>query len=101
MAIQCNLATQGGIVAPSAYVRIEVVSGKKNRATGAFFAVGTVSAYISAAAAAAESPVALVTPVCQAVKVTNVDITVNVLTQLYAKLAVDLAAAGATSIVSV
>lgn len=101
MAIQCNLSIQGGIIAPNAYVRIEAVSGKKNRETGTFYAVGTVRAYVSAAAAAEESLVPLVTPVCQAVKVTDVDIATNVLAQLYTKLAADLATAGATNIVSV
>lgn len=99
MAIQCNLPVQGGVTVPSAYVRIEQVNGKKDRSTGLFYATGTVRAYVSAAEAAKENPVALVTSVCQAVKQTNVDITTNVLAQLYAKLKTDLTVNGATSIV--
>lgn len=101
MAIQCGLPVQGGMIATGAYVRIEQVNGKKDREVGTFYATGVVRAYVSASEAAKETPVPLVTPVCQAVKVTNLDINANVLSQLYTKLATDLAAAGATNIVSV
>ena len=101
MAIQCNLAVQGGLVASSAYVRIESVSGKKDRSTGTFYATGVVRVYVSAAEAAKDEPVPLVAVHCQAVKKTNVDITTNVLAQLYAKLTLDLAGLGATNIVGV
>ena len=101
MAIKCDLPVQGGMIAVGAYVRIREVSGKKDRATGTFYATGGVQAFVSAAEAAKDNGVPLVTPVCQTVKKTGVDITTNVLAQLYVKLTADLAAAGATNIVEV
>ena len=98
MAVKCDLPVQGGMTAVGAYLRITQVTGKKNRQTGTFYATGNVQAFVSADEAAEEHGVTLVTPVCQAVKKTGVDITGNVLAQLYEKLEEDLAAAGATNI---
>lgn len=101
MAIKCDLPVQGGMTAVGAYVRIEQVSGSKDRSTDTFYATGVVRTYVSAAEAAKKNGEPLVTPVCQSVKKTGVDITTNVIAQLYAKLTSDLAAAGATNIVEV
>mgnify|MGYP001557842041 CR=1 FL=1 len=101
MAIQCNLPVQGGMIAVGAYVRIGSVTGGKNRLTGTFQASGIVQAFVSAAEANDQDGVPLVTSVCATVSKSPVDITANVLTQLYNQLELDLAVAGATNIVEV